>query len=190
MTTAIPIMERRARGVRVRIGRHEDELDLVRARGNPVFWREVGFRSVDAYEHHISGLFEDETWSVEAFPFVIEFSGDGRPDGFASLQRTGPALGHGVGGLFRPDDRGRGRASIAMALALDISFRDIGVDHVSSTVWPDNPGALRFWMRLGFRAEGWQTVRQPAEGLPDVEILVGATAQEFRESPVAAEIFR
>lgn len=177
----------RGRRTRIRPASQGDLSDLLEARGNTRYWRESGFAGREHYELllRLTVAAPPPRANCNSVLWVLEELG-GAIFGMAYLARTVPWQADGLAGVFIEDDRGSGLATEAIALCFYLAFHRMGLRYVSSPVRPDNPRAVRFWMKIGLRAEGVLdagTDRPP--DAPPVELAMGITAQEFAASDLA-----
>lgn len=56
-------------------------------------------------------------------------------------------------GIGKPEDRGQGYGTEALDLVLRYSFQELGLFRLSAIIYEDNPAALRFFEKAGFRHE-------------------------------------
>ncbi|MDH5830422.1 GNAT family N-acetyltransferase [Luteimonas sp. M1R5S18] len=75
---------------------------------------------------------------------------------------------------------GKGLASEAVSLALDWSFRTLGLHRVEADIDPRNEPSRRLLLRLGFRSEGLMRERFFVGGEATDSELFGLLAQEWR----------
>ena len=175
-------------GIHIRCAIPHDRAALVAARGNASFWQECGFVSRAAYEALVSQFTDPGAAAAGCHLFVISLVHDPGPVGLAYVSRGQGGYGRGAGGLFCAEERGSEVAQTALVLAMDLCFRLLGLNHIRSLVWANNPRALRFWMKLGFHVEGWERAQRRPPGAPPIRLNIGATAEDFFASTVATQI--
>ena len=87
-------------------------------------------------------------------PFVMEYEGEvaGQLNvwGIARGSLSSATIGYWVSERFA----GRGITPTAVALATDVSFRELGLHRMEICIRPENKASLRVVEKLGFRYEG------------------------------------
>jgi RimJ/RimL family protein N-acetyltransferase len=93
--------------------------------------------------------------SKRLFHFTIRGKEDGRLLGFVRIE--GIEWTHGIASLKMvigdPAERGKGYGSEVMQLILHFCFNELNLYRLSAVVVEDNPGALKFFQKIGFVEE-------------------------------------
>ena len=180
----------RTERARLRPARLDDIDALKSAGGNSEYWKEAGFASWATYKTLIESTVTGQVRLGTGIPtclWVIEGC-NGKPIGMAYLGTTLAGFADGLAGVFLEEHRGTREALDGICCAIDLGFSHLGYRHITATVRPDNPRALRFWMKLGFRAEGVVPSEPAPFGAPSIEVVIGITPREFLSSPVVREV--
>ena len=114
----------------------------------------------------------------QALPWVVTYG-----DEFAGQLTVGQ---HRVGfGPFRPgrlldrrEVRGRGIIPTALALAVDHSFRVVGLHRLEASIRPENHASRRVVEKLGFRDEGLRRRQLHIDGAWRDHLCYALTSEE------------
>ncbi len=154
-TIAIPLYE----GKLVRLAAFDPEHDAEiesRWKNDPEYLAltEPGMvRPVSAFR--LKKMYEEDEKNKELTVFAIRTLSDDKLIGRVELKGIEPVnrtarLRIGIG---KPEDRGQGYGTETLDLVLRYSFQELGLFRLSATIYEDNPAALRFFEKAGFRHE-------------------------------------
>jgi ribosomal-protein-alanine N-acetyltransferase len=123
----------------------------------------------------------------EAYTVAIADTG-GRVVGTVSLLIESPTHRRGeIGYILRRDHWGKGYATEAAALMIDLAFRDLGLNRVWAVCDPDNPASARVMEKVGMRFEGCLRGDLLVRGAFRDSLLYGIVADDWIDSGAAGE---
>ena len=155
------------RGRRVHLRPLSDaETDLVlRWRSDPAVHAQLFAERPPTRQEHEAFL-----QRLRSTPERVEFAivlHDGTPVGTIGLSRIDRQQRTAEYGILigDPAARGKGIAAEASELILDYAFQTLGLDHVVLQVFADNEAALGLYRRLGFVADGDESLTRTKDGI-------------------------
>ncbi len=119
---------------------------------------------------------------ADYIPFVVCLKEDDRPIGLAALVRVDQVSRMSAYSLCLPDPAtwGQGYATEATGLMLHYGFEVLNLHRIQLHVWSGNAGAIRAYLRNGFKEEGRLREAMRLEGKWADFLLMGILEEEWR----------
>jgi RimJ/RimL family protein N-acetyltransferase len=113
----------------------------------------------------------------DSVSFVVDL--DGAAVGSAALLNVDPFAGHAEAGIaLRPDARGRGVGTAALALLVEFGFVRRNLRRIHLQAIASNTAAIRVYEKVGFVVEGRQREHAWVRGAYEDIVLMGILRSE------------
>jgi RimJ/RimL family protein N-acetyltransferase len=128
-----------------------------------------------------------ETWTPESWKVDLGVWTDGVLVGVQGLGADGFAQSRtvGTGSWLGARDQGRGIGPEMRAAVVELAFRGLGAQAVTSGAFVANPASRRVSEKLGYRVVGHETVSP--RGTPEPHVLLRLESSDWRGAPFPVE---
>jgi len=126
-----------------------------------------------------------ETLLGHALPWAVSFGDELAGEVWIGHMVWGPERSGCMGGWIDERFARRGIMTIAIAMAVDHGFRDIGLHRLEGNIRPENTASIQGVEKLGFHQEGLRVRQAYVDGAWRDHLCYAITAEEVPDGLVA-----